>query len=183
MSALHITTCRTADVDAALQDAIVRMCTAAHGNDFGSLFSFLPPEGLHVIGWMNAEADAEVAGHAVITTRWLQPQGLPLLRTAYVDAVATLPACQPQGIGSAVMRRLAEEAASEGYEIAGLESGLRGFYERLGWEQWRGPLAGRTETGLAPTPEQDGIFILRLPKTPPLDLHGLLTIEAGGRIW
>jgi aminoglycoside 2'-N-acetyltransferase I len=127
--------------------------------------------------------DAEVVGHAVITTRWLQPQGLPLLRTAYVDAVTTSQAHQSRGIGSAVMRRVAEEAAAEGYEIGGLESGLRGFYERLGWERWCGPLAGRTEAELTPTPEQDGIFILRLPKTPPLGLDGLLTIEVNGRIW
>jgi aminoglycoside 2'-N-acetyltransferase I len=179
MSALRITTRRTADIDAALQDAIVRMCTTAHGVDFGSLFSFLPLDGLHVIGWMNAE----VAGHAVITTRWLQPEGLPILRTAYVDAVATSPAYQSRGIGSAVMRHLAEAVAAEDYEIAGLQSDLRGFYERLGWERWRGPLAGRTETGLAPTPDQDGVFILRLPRTPPLNLHGLLTIEEDGRIW
>lgn len=50
--------------------------------------------------------DAELVGHAVVTTRWLQPSGLPVLRTAYVDAVSTLPRYQRLGYGSAVMRHL-----------------------------------------------------------------------------
>ena len=63
------------------------------------LFSLLPPDGLHVI----ARLDGEVVGHAVITTRWLRPDGLPFLRCAYVDAVATAPTHQRQGIGGRVM--------------------------------------------------------------------------------
>ena len=106
-----------------------------------------------------------------------------LLRTAYVDAVATLPAYQGQGYGSALLRRLAREAAGE-WEIACLETERASFYERLGWEVWRGPLAGRSDGGLVPTPEQTGIMILRLPRTPALDLDGILTIECQpARIW
>ena len=48
---------------------------------------------------------------------------------------------------------------------------------------WRGPLAGRSEQGLVPTPEQTGIMVLRLSQTPALDLHSTLTIECQpGRI-
>jgi hypothetical protein len=36
---------------------------------------------------------------------------------------------------------------------------------------------------LIPTPDQDGVMILRLPRTPPLDLDGLLSIHVQGRIW
>ena len=121
-------------------------------------------------------------GHAVVTTRWLQPEGLPLLRTAYVDAVATSPAQQGRGVGSAVMRRLASAVAD--YDIAGLETERVGFYERLGWVEWQGPLAGRSDDGLIPTPEQRGVMILRLPRTPELDLGVLLTVEVQPpRIW
>ncbi len=114
--------------------------------------------------------------------RWLEVEGLPLLRTAYVDAVATSPARQREGIGSAVMRRLALAVAD--YDIACLETERVGFYERLGWEEWQGPLAGRSDEGLIPTPEQRGVMILRLPQTPELDPHALLTIEVQPpRIW
>jgi aminoglycoside 2'-N-acetyltransferase I len=156
------------------------VCLEAHEEpDFENLFSYLPPDALHVL----AHLDHELVGHAVVTTRWLQPDGLPLLRTAYVDAVATAPAQQGRGIGSAVMRELAD--AVPDYDVACLETELQGFYERLGWEEWRGPLAGRSDNGsLIPTPDQTGVMVLRLPHTPVLDLDALLTIEATpARIW
>ena len=117
----------------------------------------------------------------VASTCWLQPEGLPLLRTAYVDALATLPAYQGQGIGSTLMRHLATVIAD--FELACLETERVSFYARLGWEVWRGPLAGRRATELLPTPEQKGIMILRLARTPPLDVERLLVVEYDGRIW
>jgi aminoglycoside 2'-N-acetyltransferase I len=99
-----------------------------------------------------------------------------------VDAVATSPAYQRRGIGTAVMRRLASAVGD--FDIACLETDRTAFYERLGWEEWRGPLAGRSEDGLIPTPDQTGVMILRLPRTPELDLDAPLTIEAHpARIW
>ena len=104
-----------------------------------------------------------------------------MLKTAYVDAVATLPAVQGQGYGSALLRHLAQNI--DDYEIACLQTDIPAFYQRLDWELWRGPLAGRGEAGLVPTPAQKGVMILRLHHTPPLDLDTLLTIEVAGRIW
>ena len=105
-----------------------------------------------------------------------------ILRTAFVDAVSTLPEYQGRGYGSAAMRRLAAEIGD--YEIACLQTDRMAFYERLGWEVWRGPLAGRGEQGLIPTPDQRGVMVFRLPQTPPLDLDGQLTIERQpNRIW
>jgi len=70
------------------------------------------------------------------------------------------------------------------YDVACLETERVAFYERLGWKEWRGPLAGRSDDGLIPTPEQTGVMILRLPRTPALDPDALLTIEASAaRIW
>ncbi len=177
-TSITITTSRTQDLSEAERAAIVSMCTDAHQTDFSPLFSFLPPDGLHILGY----AEDRLVSHAVVTTRWLQPAALPLLKTAYVDAVATHPRYQGQGIGSAVMRHLASVIAEE-YTIACLETERVSFYARLGWEEWRGPLAGRQGTELIPTPDQTGIMILRLPRTPPLDLDSLLTIEVQGRIW
>ena len=176
---LSIRTLRTSELDEATRAAVVRLCVDAHQEeDFRNLFSYLPPEGLHVLGFLGAQ----LVGHAVVTTRWLQPRGMPLLRTAYVDAVAISPAYQGRGVGSAVMRELA--SAVSDYDIACLETDRMAFYERLGWEGWRGPLAGRSDEGLIPTPDQNGVMVLRLPGTPELDPDALLTIEAhAARIW
>jgi aminoglycoside 2'-N-acetyltransferase I len=113
----------------------------------------------------------------------VQPERLPILRTAYVDAVAILPAYQRRGLGSALMRELAANLGE--YDLACLETDHVAFYEQLGWERWRGPRAGRAaDYTLIPTPAEQNIMILRLPATPLFDLDRLLTIEAQtGRIW
>jgi aminoglycoside 2'-N-acetyltransferase I len=162
------------------RDAIIAVCIAAHDEEsFRNLFlRYIPSGGRHFLGYV---AD-ELVSHAVVTTRGAQPDGRPVLRTAYVDAVSTLPAYQGMGYGSAVMRRLAAEIPD--YEIGCLQTDKHGFYERLGWELWRGPLAGRGDDGLIPTPAQRGVMVLPLPSTPPLDLDTLLTIEVQPeRIW
>jgi aminoglycoside 2'-N-acetyltransferase I len=178
---LAVTTTRTSRLDEEARSAVVRLCIEAHREaDFENLFSYLPPEGLHAL----AHLDDDLVGHAVVTTRWLQPAGLPLLRTAYVDAVATSPVHQRRGVGRAVMRALAAQMSDDDYEVGCLETDKPAFYERLGWQEWRGPLAGRSDGGLIPTPDQRGVMVLRLPRTPWLDFDSLLTIEAGpARIW
>ena len=171
---------RTEDLDDATRASIIRVCVEAHQEeDFKNLFSYIPSGGWHFLAYHNDD----LVSHAVVTTRWLQPEGQPLLKTAYTDAVSTLPAYQGRGYGSALMRQLAKDIDSE-YVIACLETERDTFYERLGWEVWRGPLAGRSEDGLIPTPHQTGIMILRLSRTPALDLDTRLTIECqADRIW
>jgi len=170
----------TEELDDATRASIIRVCVEAHQEeDFKNLFSYIPSGGWHFLAYH----DDELASHAVVTTRWLQPEDQPFLKTAYIDAVATLPAYQGLGYGSDLMRQLASEIDKE-YEIACLETEWEAFYERLGWEVWRGPLAGRSEAGLIPTPNQTGIMILRLSQTPALDLDKGLTIECQAeRIW
>ncbi len=174
-----VTFARTEDLDAATRAAISQVCITAHQEeDFQHLFDYIAGGGRHFLAYR----DGAVVSHAVVTTRWLQPTELPILKTAYIDAVSTLPVYQGQGYGSAVMRCLAQNI--DAYEIAGLETDRPSFYTRLGWEVWRGPLAGRSEQGLMPTPEQKGIMILRLAGTPALNLDDALTIECQtGRIW
>ena len=172
---------RTAALDEATRSAVVKVCIDAHQvEDFANLFSYLPPDGLHVFGYL----DGELVSHAVLTTRWLQVDNDPLMRTAYIDAVSTMRAFQGRGYGGAVMRRIADAAADAEYDIACLETERIGFYEQLGWEVWRGALGGRSEQGLVLTPDQKGIMILHLPRTPLLNVGGLLTIECSpARIW
>ena len=159
-----------AELTPAERGEIVALCSAAFDEDFGNLFEVLSASSVHLL----ARVGEELVSHACWSTRWLQPGGLAPLRTAYVDAMATSPAHQGHGLGSLVMRRLAEEI--RGYEIGGLCPARLAFYERLGWERWRGPLALRTAEGLRHTPDETAM-ILRTPRTPPLDLDALLTIE------
>ena len=179
-AAIFITSDHTEHLTVSTRAEIIELCVVAHQEkDFNNLFSYVPTGGWHFLAY----EDDRLVSHALVTTRWLQPKGQPVLKTAYVDAVATLPDSQGRGYGSAVMRRLADEIDRE-YAVACLETDRESFYERLGWQTWRGPLAGRSEHGLILTPEQRGIMILRLSQTPELNLDSMLTIESQtGRIW
>ena len=171
---------KTEELGADTRNAIVNLCVVAHQEeDFKYLFSYVPSGGWHFL----ASQGEQLVSHAMVTTRWLQPAGQPVIKTAYVDAVATLPNAQRRGHGSTLMRYLASKIGDE-YVIGCLETDRVEFYERLGWETWRGPLAGRNEQGLIPTPEQKGIMVLRLSQTPVLNLDSTLTIECQDeRIW
>jgi aminoglycoside 2'-N-acetyltransferase I len=169
----------TEDLTAAQRTAVIDVCVAAHENDdFNNLFTYVAAGGRHFLGYRGSD----LASHAVVTTRWLQPDGQPVLKTAFVDAVSTLPAYQHEGHASAVMSRLA--TAIDDYDVGCLQTDIPGFYERLGWQLWRGPLAGRGQDGLIPTSQQTGVMVFRLPRTPSLDLESQLTIECQPeRIW
>ena len=180
MDDIILTSGRTEELSEHIRTAIIELCVEAHQEqDFRNLFTYIPSGGWHFLAYQ----DELLVSHALVTTRWLQTQDQSLLKTAYIDAVATLPAYQGQGYGSALMQQLASDIDRK-YMIACLETDRETFYERLGWQIWRGPLAGRSEHGLIPTPEQRGIMILRLSQTPILDLDSMLTIESQqGRIW
>jgi aminoglycoside 2'-N-acetyltransferase I len=181
MTNLHlVTSYRTEELSEETRSAIIEFCVATHQKeDFRNLFAYVSSGGWHSLAY----SDGVVVSHAMATTRWLQPGGHPLLKTAYVDAVSTLPAYQGKGFGSVVMRRLAAEIEHE-YMIACLETDREPFYERLGWQGWRGLLAGRNENRLVPTPHQRRITVYLLSKTPSLDFDSMLTIECQpGRIW
>jgi aminoglycoside 2'-N-acetyltransferase I len=169
----------TESLTAEERSAVIALCIAAHDNDdFEQLFTYVPTGGRHVL----LHCGSELVSHALVTTRWLQQPGTRALKTAYVDAVSTHPAHHGRRHGTAVMTRLADSI--DDHEIGCLQTDRAGFYERLGWVLWRGPLAGREGRGLVPTPQQTGVMVLTTPRTPPLDLDGLLTIERQPhRIW
>lgn len=179
-TSIEVKSFKTEELSADLLNAIVDVCVMAHQEeDFKNLFSYVPSGGWHFLAFKGEQ----LVSHAMVTTRWLKPEGHPLLKTAYIDAAATLPSAQGHGYGSTLMRYLASAIDNE-YMIGCLETQRVEFYERVGWQVWRGPLAGRSEQGLIPTPEQKGIMILRLPQTPDLDLDSGLTIECQDtRIW
>jgi aminoglycoside 2'-N-acetyltransferase I len=179
-SASTVTVHATDELSPATRRDVVALCVAANADPaFERLFEYVPSGGRHVV----ARRNGRIVSHAVVTTRYAQPEGWPVLRTAFVDAVATEPAHQRRGFATAVMRRLGEVVPD--YEIGCLQTDIPGLYERVGWELWRGPLAGRRDDGaLVPTPHQRGVMVLRLPRTPALAVTGLLTIECQPtRVW
>src|SRR5262249_46538909 len=99
-----VTVLSTEDLTAEQRCSIAEVCIAAHNNAaFANLFNYIKSGGRHFLAYRGRE----LASHAVVTTRWVQPEGLTVLKTAFVDAVSTLPAYQGLGYPSAVMRRLA----------------------------------------------------------------------------
>lgn len=176
MSSVSVKIHAAEELDPNASAAIIALCEAAFAEPFDRLFALLPGS-RHVLVY-----DAGVlVSHACWVTRWLQPAGRPALRTAYIEAVATLPARQRQGYGKIVMARIVEETTTRDFRA--LSPAEPGFYERLGWEHWRGPTAIRTTADPLPTPE-DAIMILRTAQTPPLDLDAAITAEwREGELW
>lgn len=133
---------------------------------------------MHLLG----RVDGRLVSHLMLVERALQPEGHPPLRTAYVELVATHPAAQRRGHASTLLRALPPLMTD--FELGGLSPSEAGFYARLGWEPWTGPLSVRTSDGLEPTPDEE-LMVLRLPRTPPtLDLARGISVEwRRGEVW
>lgn len=135
--------------------------------------------GTHVV----LELGGELLAHAAVVERQIDVDGRPL-RTGYVEAVATRVGHHGRGHGSAVMGEVGA-IIRDGFELGVLGSGRFAFYERLGWERWRGPSFVRTAGGLEATPDDDAyLLVLRTPSTPPLDVRASITCEwRPGDVW
>ena len=130
-----------------------------------------------------AELDGDIVSHASAVERPIEVAGR-LLRTGYLEAVATLPRLEGQGIGSLVVAGATEHVRAA-YDFGALSTGRHAFYERLGWERWRGPSFVRTAEGLERTEDDDdGILVLRTPTTPPIDLGAPISCDwRSGDVW
>ncbi|MFO7664457.1 MAG: hypothetical protein R6X18_17955 [Chloroflexota bacterium] len=107
---ITVTSTRTEELDDAMRAAIIHVCRTAHQeDDFQHLFSYIPAGGLHVLAYR----EEELVGHMVATARRLQPEGLPVLRKAYVDAVDSI-TCFDQGnmIGTQLLEELNHEKSN-----------------------------------------------------------------------
>ena len=129
--------------------------------------------------------DGEPVAHGAVVARVLVAGGREL-RTGYVEGVATRADRRGAGLATAVMREVGR-VIQAGYELGGLAdgSGIRGFYQRLGWETWPGPTFVAGPDGPVPTEEEDGsILVLRTPVTAGLELAGALVCDwRAGDVW
>jgi aminoglycoside 2'-N-acetyltransferase I len=141
MSLLQLRIVPSATLSGDLSREILRLCNAAYREDLTELFGTFG-SCTHVIG----EIDGRVVSHAMTVTRWLQPGASRPLKTAYVEAVATLPNAQGKGYATEVMTHLTDNIPTC-YELAALSPATTSLYARLGWRFWRGPLRIRMPTG------------------------------------
>ena len=118
--------------------AIARVVEAAFGKRAEALLvellraspSFIPELSLA------AEADGQVVGHVMITTAWLEQEGAtdgsrrrPIANLA---PLAVDPACQGEGVGSALMRAAIARCDERGEPLVVLQ-GNPPYYERFGF--------------------------------------------------
>lgn len=120
---------------------------------------------------------SDLVAHAAVVRRNLEVDGQSF-STGYVEAVATLPSRQGQGLGSLVMTE-ATAVVRERFAMGALSTNRHAFYERLGWERWLGPtyVRGGEET-IRTEDEDDGVMVLRLRPSAHLDLHAPISCEA-----
>jgi aminoglycoside 2'-N-acetyltransferase I len=139
----------------------------------------------HALGGVHfvLEVGGMIQGHAAVVERELHVANMPL-RTGYVEAVAITPGRQRSGLGTVVMAEVSRHVAGE-YELGALGTGSQAFYERLGWQTWRGPSSVRTAHGEVPTPADDGyIMVLPTPRSPALDFDAPISCEwRAGDVW
>ena len=157
---------------------ILALCNLAYGEDLTELFdTFESPT--HVIGLI----DDRLVSHAMWVTRWLRAGSSRPLKTAYIEAVATLPAVQGNGYASEVMRYLAAHIPGS-YELAALSPAETSLYARLGWCFWRGPLSIRMPSGLEERTPDEQVMVLELPGRAKLNLNDSLSAEwREGELW
>lgn len=171
---IEITVSPTRDLDEHTRTEIIDLCNAAFNQEgFNVLFQVVEgsTDPMHVL----ARLDGRLVGHGVWSTRRVWLEDGTELKTAYLDAVATLPSGQRRGIGSAVVRRITDEI--RGYDIGCLSTERISFYQHIGWELWTGERAVKTATGEIEPMTGDILMISRTVHTPPLDTNTRLTIE------
>ena len=163
--------------------AIRSIMTAAFGDDEDERFT--DDDWDHAIGGTHVvlELDGVIVAHASVVERALHV-GEHDLRTGYVEAVGVAPGRQGRGLGSMVMHDVGEYIR-ERFELGALGTGRHSFYERLGWQRWRGPSFVRTAEADRPTPDDDGyILVFWTLATPPLDLTASIGCDwRPGDVW
>ncbi len=158
-------------------DDFLRELRSLLGAAFGAALS--DHDWAHTLGgWHVAVVeDGRPISHAAVVPRALEAAGRTF-RTGYVEGMATTPGRQREGLGSSVMAEVAGLVRAH-FELGALSTGHHDFYERLGWERWRGPTFARRDGDLIRTEEDDdSLMVLRVGPSLGLDLAGPISCEA-----
>lgn len=163
----------TTEASPARLGEIRRLCEAAFGPGFSD------DDWEHALGGRHIVAldETAIVAHAAVVPRAIAVAARPF-DTGYVEAVATHPIHQGQGLAATVMREVAG-VIRDGFEMGALSTGLHDFYERLGWERWHGPSYVRADNELRRSEdEDDGIMVLRFGPSAEVDLMAAISCEA-----
>ncbi len=177
---MTVRTVQTPDLSPIDRTRLRRLLNAAFAGDFSDF------DWDHALGgWHVVAVDAgELVAHAAVVPRRLVVSAR-VFNAGYAEAVAVMPSRQRQGLGSTVMRH-ANEIVYREFEFGALSTGKCAFYERIGWERWRGPSWVRQPGGrLVRTPDEDaGVMIFRCAPSRDVDLTASITCEArAGESW
>ena len=132
----------------------------------------------HTLGRVHVVVSDAVAvvSHAAVVPRILEVAHRPF-DAGYVEGVVTAPGQQGQGLASLAMARVSTLIRGS-FAMGGLSTSRHGFYERLGWERWRGPTFVRDGSEELRTEEDDdGVMVLRFGVSRDIDLTGSLSCE------
>lgn len=169
---------RTEELDAATLAAIKNLLETSFAEPFVEDWD-------HALGGVHffIEVGGKPVSHASVVPRRLETGGRTF-RTGYVEAAATRPDHQRQGLAAQIMTAVGAHIVAT-YHLGGLSSSQEGFYERFGWEVWNGPTFFRGASGLIRTPEEDGgVMILRTPHSSSIDLDAPISCEwRTGDVW
>lgn len=167
----------SAALPAPVRRQLLALSAEAYGEELAHYFADIGP-GIHLLGWH----EDRLVSHAMWVPRTLYYGSDQQLNAAYVELVATRATDRRHGFATQVMRHL--QRAIHTYDVGALAPSESGFYERLGWELWRGPLMVRTSSGVEATSDET-VMVLRLPNTPhDLDLDGALMVDwRPGEVW
>ena len=128
-------------------------------------------------GWrIIARDDEHVVATGAVVTRELFVDGVPY-DVGYLEAVATAPEQQGHGYGTAVMK-VATDLIATHAAFGALSTSAHDFYERLGWQRWRGRTYVIPADGSRPlrTADEDWGIMAWLPRTGP-------TIDVAADLW
>ena len=182
-SVVRVRRLASSELSAAEIAEIRRLLSDAFGDDPEERFEDADWE--HALGGVHVVIDdgGAIVAHAAVVERELHVAGRHI-RTGYVEAVATSPGRQGEGLGTIVMEAI-DEIIGADYELGALGTGSHQFYERLGWETWRGPAFVRTPDGDRRTEDDEGyILVLRTARTPALDASAAISCEwRPGDVW
>lgn len=162
--AVAVTVVETAALDAATRAELDRLWTAAFAD-------WTDDDAAHARGGLHALArdDGAVVAHAAVVPRTLLVGGEPWA-VGYVEGVATLPARQGEGLGSAVVAAIGDALRAR-WPLGALSTGAHPFYARLGWERWHGASYVVRDGALVRTEDDDdGLMVLRHGPSAGLDL-------------
>jgi aminoglycoside 2'-N-acetyltransferase I len=152
-------------VDASTRAALRDLWRRAFGDRFDDDDADHAFGGVHVL----VGVDGQLIGHASAVPRLIRFGDQPWRTVGYVEAVATEPSRQGEGVGRLTMERLQDEIAFR-WGLALLSTGrATGFYELLGWQRWLGLSYTQTGSEVVPDGEHGGLMVFHPDRSLVLD--------------